>query len=98
MFGRFSAFLNNDPGLFGYEISDPRLAGRIRAEQIATILRYSPYMLFANILCAMVLMVALLRTPAGFPMLLWTCALTVLITVAYVRWRKTNNQPRRNFA
>lgn len=98
MLSRFSAFIENDPSLYGFEIADPRLAGRIRAEQIATILRYTPYMLFANMLCAMVLAVALLRTPVGLPALIWATTLSVLIAWVYARWRKSGTLTRRNFA
>lgn len=55
-------------------------------------------MLFANVLCAMVLTAALVKTPASPYVMVWSFSLTVLIAMVYLRWRKSDAQPKRNFA
>lgn len=98
MLGGLRDFLDNDPAFYGYKIADPRLAGRIRAEQISSILSFTPYMLFANVLCAMVLTSTLAKTPASSFAMIWAFCLTALIALVYMRWRKSNTQAKRNYA
>jgi diguanylate cyclase (GGDEF)-like protein/PAS domain S-box-containing protein len=98
MMGRFDAFLKNDPLIYGFEISDPRIAGRIRAGQITAILRYTPFMLFANMMCALVMSIALVRSQPSMLVLLWSITLSGLLAFVYARWRRTVSAPRRNFA
>lgn len=93
-----SRFLSNDPALLGVEITDEPLAGRVRAEQIASILRFTPYMLFANVLLALVFTICFLGTPVQDAALLWAFGLCALVGLTYSRWRASRSAKPRTYA
>ncbi|MGE3644951.1 MAG: EAL domain-containing protein [Beijerinckiaceae bacterium] len=90
--------MNNDPSLFGATVNDEPLAGRIRAEQIASILTYTPYMLMANLINAMVLSLALAGTEQQTAALAWSALVAIFALYAFLRWRNSRGRPRRNYA
>jgi len=96
--GLSQRFLSNDPSLFGAPINDEPLRGRIRAEQIASILRYTPYMLLASLINAIVLGMAFTGTAGQTAALVWCCALSGFVLYAYMRWRVAQRQARRTYA
>ncbi len=91
-------FLSNDPSLFGAEVNDEPLAGRIRAEQIGSIITYTPYMLFANVVNAIVLAAAFIGTPRQNTALLWALGLGLFVLVTHLRWRVTRSRNKRSYS
>ena len=66
-------------------------AARLRQEQIATVTRATPSMMFANLCNALALMVAFLGKPAFPGVLLWT--LCMLAIVGHFSWRYYRRAP-----
>ncbi len=62
---------NGDLTPFGAPPIDDYTAGRLRAEQIGNVVRYTPAMMMANIFNAIVMVVAMWETPMAAPVHLW---------------------------
>jgi diguanylate cyclase (GGDEF)-like protein/PAS domain S-box-containing protein len=89
--------LRNDPSLFGVDVKEEMLAGRIRARQLQAVQKYSPHILAANMLNAMVLLLTFANTSRQLTAIIWCAVLGAYSLFAYIQWRNTQGGSRRNY-
>lgn len=97
LFNRFCGVFTNDPALFGAAMSDETLAGRIRAEQIYTFQSYAPYVLMANLINALVLILSFSKSNLQTAAFIWAGVLATFVAYAYLQWRITRSNTRRTY-
>ena len=89
----FSRLFAGDLGSFGGPSTEEAVAGQIRAEQICLVLRNTPGMMVANACNAIVLAIALWKSPDGIYAALWAAAMVFGSTLsgrkARSSWRVT---------
>jgi diguanylate cyclase (GGDEF)-like protein len=87
-------FWNGDLTPFGAPPIDDYTAGRLRAEQIGNVVRYTPAMMMANIFNAIVMVVAMWDTPMSASVHLWAFALITMCIYIYLRRRGDDGKHR----
>ncbi len=80
--------------LFGAPLIDEYVAGRLRAEQIGNVVRYTPAMMMANIFNALVMVVALWDTPVSGLVHLWAFSIITACIYIYLRRRGDSGKHR----
>jgi diguanylate cyclase (GGDEF)-like protein len=76
---------SGDLALFGGAKIDAAVAGRIRAEQINTVVRYMPWMMVANVANAFILLAAFWKSPDRALALIWTCTIIAFAAFHWIR-------------
>ncbi len=91
-----AGLISGDLSAFGGPVVEESVAGRVRAEQVASIARFTPWMMLANVLNAAILLSAKWQTPQ-FPLaLLWALVVCGLAAFVYVRWLAGRKHPGRH--
>ena len=93
-----AAYLRNDPAIFGLKPPDPMDAGRLRALQVQSLLRYTPYMLLANVLNSLIFLLSARDSGKQGAALLFTLGICGLVGFLYLRWKQAQNRPPRTSA
>jgi diguanylate cyclase (GGDEF)-like protein len=92
----FSRLFAGDIAAFGGPSTEEAVAGQIRAEQICLVLRNSPGMMAANACNAIVLAIALWKSPDGIYAALWAAVMVFGSTLSGLKarssWRVTKPQ------
>ena len=84
---------SGDLSFFGGPKSDEVVAGRVRAEQLAIILQYLPWMMLANASNALILIIALWNSYARLWVLVWAATVFVYAVTYGTRGRARRARP-----
>ncbi len=92
---RLRHILSGELTLFGGPAVCEAVAGRVRAEQMANVIRYTPPMMLANVLAAMLVAAALWPAANRALLLAWTLAIVGLCGTVFLRrrWRAPRSRP-----
>jgi len=78
---------------FGHPVVDDLLARKVRAAQIASIARLTPFIIFANIVNTIVITLTFKDfLPAGY-LSVWVVAIAAFLAYTTVKWIKANKSP-----
>jgi diguanylate cyclase (GGDEF)-like protein len=89
----FSRALCGDLSCFGGPVMDEDVAGRVRAEQIGIIFQYLPWMMLSNASNALVVAVALRKSPDWVLALAWS-AIVVACAIYFFAKSKKQSKPK----
>ncbi len=82
---KFTRLWSGDLGVLGVPPLDDYAAGRMRVEQINTVIRYTQAMMLANIVNGLVLVAALWTSAQSTTLMIWLLSLIVLCLSLYLR-------------
>ena len=82
---KFTRLWSGDLGVLGVPPMDDYAAGRMRVEQINTVIRYTQAMMLANIVNGLVLVAALWTSAQSTTLMIWLLSLIVLCLSLYLR-------------
>ncbi|MCC2095451.1 MAG: EAL domain-containing protein [Hyphomicrobiales bacterium] len=83
--------------MYGVEVKEETLAGRIRARQLRAIHNFVPHMLVVNVLNAMVLLLTFATSTKQVMAIAWSAVLGAYILFSYFQWRTTQQSSKRNY-
>lgn len=85
---------SGDLAIFGGPATDDATAGRLRAEQLAGVLRHSRGIMIANVCNALIFVVAECHTPDTGAAAVWAAMVIALVALVHLRQRQRRDLPK----